>query len=138
MSGDVTGYYGNLTTKAVRDFQLSKGLEQVGVVGPGTRAALNSLSNSETSSASSTIAVTPRAGTGTAKYTFTKPLTMGSAGTEVFELQKKLTDLGLYSGPITGTYNSLTWDAVKKFQLQHNLEQVGSIGPATRSALNNN
>ncbi|MFA5889131.1 MAG: peptidoglycan-binding protein [Candidatus Paceibacterota bacterium] len=138
LSGDITGYYGNLTTKAVRDFQLSKGLEQAGVIGPRTRVALNSLSNTTTTSTPPTTSATPGAGTNTAKYTFTKPLTIGSAGTEVFELQKKLTSLGLYSGPITGTYNSLTWEAVKKFQSQHNLEQVGSIGPGTRNALNNN
>jgi len=38
---DATGYFGQLTKKAVQAFQKSKGLEQVGFVGPGTRAALN-------------------------------------------------------------------------------------------------
>lgn len=39
--GPVTGYFGNLTAAAVKAFQKSVGLEQVGYVGPGTRAALN-------------------------------------------------------------------------------------------------
>ncbi len=41
LSGSATGYFGQLTKKAVQAFQKSKGLEQVGFTGPGTRAALN-------------------------------------------------------------------------------------------------
>ena len=41
LSGQATGYFGQLTKKAVQAFQKSKGLEQVGFIGPGTRAALN-------------------------------------------------------------------------------------------------
>ncbi|MEK7212376.1 MAG: peptidoglycan-binding protein, partial [Patescibacteria group bacterium] len=45
LSADVgaTSYFGSLTEAAVKDFQRSKGLEPVGLVGPQTRAALNSL-----------------------------------------------------------------------------------------------
>jgi hypothetical protein len=41
LKSEPTGYFGALTKKAVQDFQKAKGLEQVGFVGPGTRAALN-------------------------------------------------------------------------------------------------
>jgi hypothetical protein len=37
----ITGYYGALTQKAVKEFQRSKGLEAVGFVGPRTRAELS-------------------------------------------------------------------------------------------------
>ncbi|MCX6702145.1 MAG: peptidoglycan-binding protein [Candidatus Zambryskibacteria bacterium] len=132
LSTDVTGYYGSLTEKAVKDFQSSRGLEAVGFVGPGTRTSLNNLQNINTNAGTNTTTNT----TANSKYTFTKPLTIGSTGTEVSELQKKLTSLGLYSGPITGTFGPLTQTAVKKLQLGHNLEQIGSVGPATRTALN--
>jgi len=41
--GLVTGYFGPLTEKAVKRFQQKYSLEQVGYVGPKTRALLNSL-----------------------------------------------------------------------------------------------
>lgn len=71
------------------------------------------------------------------KYKFTRGLSVGSKGVEVSELQKRLTSLGLYSGPITGTFGPLTRTAVMKLQAKHNLEQLGSIGPKTRVILNN-
>lgn len=41
--GKVTGFYGTLTKKAVKKFQLKHGLDQAGVVGPKTRAKINEL-----------------------------------------------------------------------------------------------
>jgi len=38
-----TGYFGPITHKAVAEFQASKGIESIGIVGPKTRAALNAL-----------------------------------------------------------------------------------------------
>lgn len=40
-SGSVTGYYGSLTEAAVKAYQSARGIDAVGFVGPGTRAALN-------------------------------------------------------------------------------------------------
>ncbi len=70
------------------------------------------------------------------KYVFTKNLEIDSTGTEVSELQKKLTNLGFYSGPITGKYGPLTEAAVKKFQKEHKISQLGVVGPSTRAKLN--
>jgi len=74
--------------------------------------------------------------TATAAYVFTKPLSVGSSGTEVTELQKRLTSLGYYSGPVTGYYGSLTRAAVIRLQKAHKLTQLGSVGPGTRAVLN--
>ncbi len=41
-SGPITGYYGKLTEAAVKKYQAKHGLSQLGVVGPATRALLNS------------------------------------------------------------------------------------------------
>jgi len=41
--GLVTGYFGNLTSNAVKNFQSQSGIAQVGRVGPVTRDAINNL-----------------------------------------------------------------------------------------------
>ena len=73
---------------------------------------------------------------GGSNTTFIQDLHDGSKGTEVVNLQKRLTALGLYTGPITGTYGSLTKAAVKAYQAKHSIQQLGIIGPATRTLLN--
>jgi peptidoglycan hydrolase-like protein with peptidoglycan-binding domain len=40
-TGPVTGYFGPLTSEAVRKYQRANGLEAVGALGPKTRALLN-------------------------------------------------------------------------------------------------
>jgi hypothetical protein len=40
-TGSITGYYGDLTTAAVKAFQSKHGISSAGYVGPSTRAALN-------------------------------------------------------------------------------------------------
>ena len=70
------------------------------------------------------------------KYKFFSPLGLGAEGMDVTELQKRLTIEGLYSGAITGYYGDLTQIAVKKYQAQHGLPQLGIVGPATRELLN--
>ena len=72
----------------------------------------------------------------TKNYIFTKPLKLGSSGTEVRKLQEKLKNEGIYTGPITGYYGNLTVSAVKKYQKLNRLSQLGSVGPGTRAVLN--
>ncbi len=82
-------------------------------------------------------ATTPSA-TATARYRFTTYLGIGSRGTAVTELQKHLTEVGSYTGPVTGYFGLLTAAGVKKFQSAHGISPVGFVGPATRTALNTN
>jgi len=78
---------------------------------------------------------TPTPATTTA-FKFTKPLKLGSTGTEVTELQKKLKTLDFYTGKIDGGFGVATEKAVKAFQKAHKLSQLGSVGPGTRALLN--
>lgn len=59
----------------------------------------------------------------------------GTTSGQVLTLQKKLKELGYYSGSLNGTYNSATKSAVKAFQKKQGLDQDGIAGPKTLKAL---
>ena len=70
--------------------------------------------------------------------TFERDLEFGMQNdTDVTKLQEFLTDEGLYSGPITGNFFSLTLKAVKKFQTREGIAPAaGYFGPKTRAKVN--
>jgi len=54
----------------------------------------------------------------------------------ITNIQKALVSLGLLDSQyVTGTYGSLTTQAIQKFQAQNNLPQTGNVGPMTRTKL---
>lgn len=68
---------------------------------------------------------------------FNVDLRYGSSGAEVFELQEFLTAEGVYTGPITGNFYSLTLAGVKAFQTKEGVQPVsGFFGPLTRAKAN--
>jgi hypothetical protein len=67
---------------------------------------------------------------------FTENLAVGSTGTEVTALQELLTAQGDFSASITDYYGAETKAAVIKFQAAHGIQQLGIVGPSTRTALN--
>lgn len=73
---------------------------------------------------------------GASIFKFTSDLKKGTENNDVLELQKALTNVGAYSGPLTGYFGSFTETAVKKFQALHGISQTGYFGPLTRAALN--
>lgn len=93
--------------------------------------ATNSVSNTSAKTQASAGKVSEKS-----SYVFKKNLNVGSKGTEVSELQKKLKTEGLYTGPINGNFGPLTKAAVMKFQGLHKISKLGSVGPATRAVLN--
>ena len=57
--------------------------------------------------------------------------------TDVSQLQEFLTTQGLYSGPISGNFFSLTLAAVEQFQTSQNITPAaGYFGPVTRTKMN--
>jgi peptidoglycan hydrolase-like protein with peptidoglycan-binding domain len=117
--GPISGYYGEMTEAAVLAFQQAQGLTADGVVGASTTEALR-----RAPSSASIPSPSGRAG-----------LTIGSTGDEVSQLQRQLTDLGYYSGPISGYYGELTESAVREFQSGNGLAVDGVVGSSTLAAL---
>jgi general secretion pathway protein A len=59
----------------------------------------------------------------------------GADGPAVARLQALLQLAGVYSGPVSGTFDQPTADAVLSFQRAHFLEPDGWVGPLTRLSL---
>ncbi len=85
----------------------------------------------------STIATPQGQVLGTTIFNFTRNLQTGSSGNDVTELQKILIAKGYLkvSAP-TGFFGGLTAAAVKLYQKDNGLDQVGNVGPKTRAILN--
>lgn len=62
-------------------------------------------------------------------------LERGDSGDAVSVLQQRLTELGYYSGPISGFFGELTESAVIQFQQNRGLAADGIVGPTTTEAL---
>jgi branched-chain amino acid transport system substrate-binding protein len=105
--GDVTGIYDEATTAAVRALQRDLGLPETGEYDEATDAAL-------------------RQRLGDRFDTFTGA---------VSDLQKALTELGYYSGPIDGRYSAATVEAVKAFQRDLGVPATGVMDVATLRAI---
>jgi murein DD-endopeptidase MepM/ murein hydrolase activator NlpD len=109
--GDVDGYYGRLTRRAVRRFQRRRRLVVDGIAGPRTRRALGRRGR-------------PRLGS--------RAIRAGAGGWDVSALQFLLAWQGFPSGPIDGGYGARTRRAVLRFQ-RH--ERLGADGIAGRHTI---
>lgn len=71
-------------------------------------------------------------------YHFDRELGVGTRGDDVVALQQYLTDIGFYTGPITGYFGPLTEAGVKAFQSANGIPNTGYVGPRTLALLNSN
>jgi len=112
----IDGDFGPASKKALKEFQNSNDLISDGILGNNT---CNVLNNKQ-------LVVRKTSNTNTIS---------NSQSTVIFNAQKKLTELGLYSGNIDGINGTQTKNAVKNFQNKAGLTPDGVIGPLTLSAL---
>ncbi|NLD46385.1 MAG: peptidoglycan-binding protein, partial [Clostridiaceae bacterium] len=122
LSVSPTGYYGSLTTAAVKKLQGNNGLHQDGVAGDNTFKLVKRLVEQKSQSLSS-------------RSVSSSVLKEGMSGSEVSSLQKDLKALGYLSVNPTGYYGSLTKSAVKKLQKKYGLSDDGIAGGKTASLI---
>lgn len=116
------GIFGAYTLAAVNAFQLANGLGVDGVFGQKSLAKLNGTP------------VAKRAASKT-NLSYSRNLSQGSKGEDVWALQARLTELGYYGDNIDGYFGAKTLQAVKDFQSANGIYADGIVGKVTTVAL---
>lgn len=127
--GKITGYFGQLTKKAVMLFQKRHGLSATGVADKATLRQIESLSSIEI--------VKDKA-----EYynvSLARDLQIGSRGKDVSVLQEFLINYGVYpEALITGYFGNFTKTALQKFQTEQNIKPAfGYFGQKTKQRMLN-
>ncbi|WP_066648379.1 peptidoglycan-binding protein [Christensenella timonensis] len=107
----ITGYYGPVTTEAVKKFQRTNNLDATGIMTAENLALLYSDS---------------------VKYYTMYPQ---DSGDDIKSMQDRLSQLGYFDGTSTGYFGSITTNAVKRFQDVNGLSVDGVVGKNTRALL---
>ncbi len=151
-TGKVSGNYLDATRSAVEAFQTKMGDDPTGEADPETQQLLyggEALSKSEAGLAAlptpapdgGSFLVDENAPQGeaiaAANVAYTKRLARGSSGALVKDVQRRLTELGYYAGPISGNFLGKTTTAVKALQKQNGLDVDGIVGENTWNVLFN-
>lgn len=125
LQGKADGIFGPLTKNAVISFQNANNLIQDGIVGPATLSALDYKSPPSTGDTN----MPP------SSHNIYGLLKVGSRGSSVVTLQKRLNELGYNCGNVDGFFGTLTRKAVISFQQANYLAQDGLVGPQTIAKL---
>lgn len=117
----IDGDFGPASKKALKEFQSSNNLVSDGILGKNTCKKLNNKANVVKKSVN------------TAKSINT--ISQITKSTEILNVQRRLSELGFYTGEIDGINGTRTKIAVQNFQSKAGLTPDGIIGPKTLSAL---
>ena len=131
-SGNIDGYFGSQTYRAVRNFQSRNRLTVTGVADPYTQQVLYS-SSAKAYSGSSSSGSSSSSGTSVGY----RLLYWGCRGDTVKKLQQALIDAGYKSlvRSVDGIFGQWTYDAVRAYQKDHGLAVDGIAGKNTQNAL---
>ena len=150
-NGKLSGDYLEGTTSAVKAFQERNGLTGTGTADVDTQRLLFSAAALAKDAPTTVQTPNPDSDLGdindvvmaadgdqqgaVADVEYTKKLKRGAKGEEVKLVQQRLTDLGFFSGPISGNYMNQTVEAVKQFQEKNGLTADGITGEDTWTIL---
>ncbi len=128
----VDGKYDSQVTEAVKAFQRRNGLTADGIAGAKTLNKLNSSSAKKADGSEAENDSDEENLTLDIENTYL----IGDRNDEIKKMQKRLTELGYFSGSCTGYYGTATRNAVLNFQKRNNLYVDGIAGRSTLRALN--
>ncbi|MGK7919965.1 MAG: peptidoglycan-binding protein [Trichodesmium sp.] len=117
-SANLTGFYGPITERAVRNFQIDNGINPTGEIEPTTWSLL--FGGNRASKTDNLRSQPP-----------TKVLSLGEISPQVAVIQRQLKERGFYRGPINSIYDQNTRSAIIRFQSTHGITSTGQIGVTT-------
>ena len=127
LSGTADGKFGEGTQKAVIAFQQKNNYPDTGLMDANIQAFLYSGSPKNSQGIATKIkTLAPVEGA---------IMRLGNKGEAVEKIQKRLQELGYYTGNITGTYDTTTRAAVTAFQKKNGLKADGAAGADTQKAV---
>jgi len=134
-AGSADGKFGTGTQRAVVAFQQANGLTADGLAGKKTLQKIEAQLKGDTGGS----IVTPPSNNDQEDndgYTIPgRTLRKGSQGDDVKSVQKRLKELGYYTGSVDGSYGTGSMNAVKAFQSKHGLTSDGLAGTKTYKIL---
>ena len=134
-AGSADGKFGTGTQRAVVAFQQANGLTADGLAGKKTLQKVETQLKGDTGGS----IVTPPSNNDQEDndgYTIPgRTLRKGSQGDDVKSVQKRLKELGYYTGSVDGSYGTGSVNAVKAFQSKHGLTADGLAGTKTYKIL---
>ena len=123
-----SGTYDAATVSAVKAFQSKNGLLQTGIASAELQKLIFEGKPLSAAGSRTDVAILPPIDGVTMRS--------GDVGYQVAELQEALKSLGYYTGEPTGSYDTATFVAVKRFQEDRHLTVDGVAGPKVMAALN--
>ncbi|MFV0309098.1 MAG: peptidoglycan-binding protein [Desertimonas sp.] len=124
-TGGVDGIFGAATQAQVRRYQQAKGLSVTGVADAATQQSLGLAAGASSNSPAASTTSSPSG-----------QLARGARGANVAAMQQALINAGFpVAGGADGVFGPATEASLKRFQASRGLEQTGSLGPQTTTAL---
>ena len=120
--GDIDGLFGNISKKALINFQSSNNIVPDGIIGSET---CNLLLNKK-QIVKNTISTVKTVNLNNSEQNYSQ---------EIYDAQKVLKELGLYTSDLDGLNGPGTKRALRNFQSKSGLNADGVLGPLTKSAL---
>ena len=130
---EADGDFGPITEAAVEGFQLARGIEDDGMVGPVTWAELAAAEAENWKVDFATLPPPPPAPVDDVPA-FPGEVSLGSSGDAVTQTQQRLADRG-WNLAVDGDFGPVTDDTVRQYQAEKGLLVDGIVGPDTWQSL---